>query len=928
MLFFVMSKGKALAEATRIWHFFKEQMARMKGSLRRGRFEEDLDEEVEAHLVLLREDFERRGLSPEEAWYAARKQFGGVTQMKNELRDRSRFRPVETVWQDSSYILRQFRKAPLFAVASILTLALGIGANTAMFTLIDQLILRLLPIEDPRQVVALAAQGQFYGDSMGTKPVSYTMYQTLRDRNQVFSQMMCRRPLPFTVTVRSESNVLSGELVSGNYFPLLGIKAAAGRVFDAGDDLRPNANPAAVLSYAYWKTRFGGSGQIVGRTILVNNYPLTIVGVSQPGFNGLEPGLPTQVFAPVMMTPSLFPHSDFSRMFDSRLRWVNVYGRLKPGLTPDRARAGLQPLFHQILEAEAQQPGFAHATPDDKKQFLRMWLDVIPGGQGNTILRQHYEKPLWVLTGVTGFVLLIACANLASLLAARAAVRQKEMAVRLAIGSSRARIIQQLMTESFLLALIGGSAGIGLAIVTVKGLLAFLPENSSGGYTISSSPDLRILCFAAGLSLLTSLIFGLIPAGQATRPNLSDTLKAKSASVTGGIAQLNFRKLLVAMQITLSLLLLIGASLFIRSLANLHSINPGFQTRNLVQFDMDLGSIGYDVKRAHALYNRLENRLAQLPGVEAAGIATNPVLADSDWESIVRVEGRENKPGEPTRAYVNRVSPGYFKTLGIHLLSGRTFRESDTPDSPKVVIVSESFAQHYFGRQSAIGHHMGRDYDPRTPMDMEIIGVVNDIDYQNLRQKESRQVYLCAPQGSEFVTTVYLDVKNNPRSALAGARRLVHEMEPKAPVMNMKTVERQLEESLVTERMIASLSTVFTILAVALAVLGLYGVMAYVVTQRAREIGIRVALGAMFGNVVWLVMREVVELVAAGIAVAIPLALALSRFIGSQLYGVEATDPLSIATAALLLTGIAMLAGFIPARRAASADPLDVLRYE
>jgi predicted permease len=342
---------------------------------------------------------------------------------------------------------------------------------------------------------------------------------------------------------------------------------------------------------------------------------------------------------------------------------------------------------------------------------------------------------------------------------------------------------------------------------------------------------------------------------------------------------------------------------------------------------MDLDSIGYDLPRGHVFYNQLEKRLGRLPGVESAGIANNPVLADSDWESVIKVEGRQNRPGEATRAYVNRVSRGYFKTLGIHLLSGRTFRESDTLDSPKVVVVSESFAKHYFGEQSAIGHRMGRSFDG-TPRDMEIVGVVNDIDYQDLRQKEWRQVYLCAPQGYNLGGTVYLNAKGDPRSALASARRVVHEMEPKAPVKNMKTVTHQLEESLVTERMIASLSTVFTILAVALAVLGLYGVMAYMVTQRAREIGIRVALGAMFGNVVWLVMREVVLLVAVGIAVAVPLALALARFIGSELYGIKPTDPISIAAAALLLAGIAMLAGFVPARRAASADPLDILRYE
>jgi predicted permease len=327
-------------------------------------------------------------------------------------------------------------------------------------------------------------------------------------------------------------------------------------------------------------------------------------------------------------------------------------------------------------------------------------------------------------------------------------------------------------------------------------------------------------------------------------------------------------------------------------------------------------------------YSELEARLAQLPGVDAAGIATNPVLADSDWESVIKVAGHESKPGEETHAYVNRVSPGYFRTLGIQLLSGRTFRESDTADSPKVVVVSESFARHYFGQQPAIGHWIGRDFDPRTPTDMEIVGVVNDIDYQDLREKAPRQVYLCAPQGSELDTTVYLSVKGNSRSVLASARGVVHEMEPKAPVMDMKTVEHQLEESLVTERMIASLSTGFTVLAVVLAVLGLYGVMAYMVTQRARELGVRVALGAQFGNVVWLVMREVVLLVALGTAVAIPLAVGLARLVQSELFNIKSNDAMSIVAAALLLGGIAMLADFVPARRAASADPLRVLRYE
>lgn len=375
----------------RFGRVLKEQLARIRGSLVRRRFDRELDEEMEAHLTSLTERFMRRGLTAAEACDAARKQFGGVTQVKNELRDRNRFGLLEALLQDSAYVSRQFRKSPLFAIASILTLALGIGANTAIFTLVDQLVLRLLPIKDPQRIVALVGQGEHYGGNMGHNVLSYTMYQTIRDRNGVFDRMMCRRQVQFTVTVRSESDVLSGELVSGNYFPLLGIKSAAGRVFNSTDDLRPNAHPLAVLSYACWKNRFAGSDRVIGSTILVNNYPLTIIGVSQPGFSGLEPGLPTQLFVPVMMTPKLFPHDDFGEMFDARLRWVNVYGRLKPGITPASAKAGLQPLFHRILESDVLRPAFARATPYAKEQFLRMWLDVIPGGQGNTTLRRQYQ---------------------------------------------------------------------------------------------------------------------------------------------------------------------------------------------------------------------------------------------------------------------------------------------------------------------------------------------------------------------------------------------------------------------------------------------------------------------------------------------------------------------------------------------------------
>ena len=853
--------------------------------------------------------------------------------MKNELRDRSRFRPLEALLQDNAYVIRQLRKSPVFAIAAVLTLAIGIGANTAIFSLVDQLILRLLPIQDPQRVVALVGMGKFYGDNQGDRPMSYPMYEDIRDHNQVFSQMMCRLQTGFTISISSESEGASGELVSGNYFPLLGIRPALGRLFTAKDTLHAGTNPYAVLSYEYWINHFGRDRHVIGRTIRVNNYPLTVIGVARPGFNGLEPGMAASIFVPMTMVPVIFADYDRGfRFFDWRLRWVNVYGRLKPGITIRQAKAGLQPLFHQIQEMEMRQPGFRAATVYDKEQYVKMWLDVIPGGQGNSILRQQYEKPLWVLMGVAGLVLLIACANIAGLMLARAAARQKEIAVRLAIGSSRVRIAQQLITESLVLAIAGAAAGIVVAVAIVKGLLAFLPSNTSWyamSYDLSGSPDLLMLGFSTILALITGLAFGLIPALQATRPDVAKTLKDQSGSVSGSGGQYSIRKALVAAQVALSLLLLTGASLFIRSLENLRSVNPGFQAQNILQFGVNLDSAGYDLNHSRAFFRTLEGRLRNLPGVESAGLADVPVLTGGGaWVApMIVIAGYRPKAGEDMTAHVNAVSPGYFKTLGIQLLAGRVFRDSDTATSHLVAVVNESFVRRFFGNEPAVGRFVGKGNDPSAPADTEIAGVVNDTDYENLRDAAPRQIFLCAAQHIPG-GIVYVRTKQDPRSAFSSIRKLVHELEPRAPIQGMKTLEQHVDESLVTERMIASLSSGFSLIATALAVIGLYGVMAYMVTQRAREMAIRIALGAMTGRVVWLVMREVVLLVAIGIAIALPFIFGLNRLVRSELYGIQPNDMSSIFFAMLILSSVAFLAGYIPARRAASHDPMQVLRYE
>jgi predicted permease len=831
---------------------------------------------------------------------------------------------VTKLLADVFYALRTFRKAPVFTVVAVLSLALGIGANTAIFTLIDQLILSLLPVRDPQQIVILAARGRHYGGNNGRNALSYLMYQDFRDRNQVFSAMMCRYGLNFAVGTDSQTEVVGGELVSGNYFPLLGTRPAAGRLFTASDDLRAGEHPYAVISYNWWKTRFAGDPRVVGQTIRVNNFPLTIVGVAQPGFDGMEPGLPASLFVPVTMAANVRP--GFGDMYDRRQRWVNVYGRLKPGMTIEGAQAGLQPLFHQILEYEVALPGFRNATPYDKEQFLRMSIGALPGSQGNTNLRRQYEKPLWVLMGVVGLVLMIACANLASLLTARATARQKEIAIRLAIGSSRGRMLRQLLTESVLLSGVGGAAGLGLAVLMVKGLLAFLPAKLTG-YGIASSPDWRMLAFTFGLALLTGVAFGLVPALQSTRPNIAPTLKDQAGNIMGGGAQVTFRKVLVAAQVTLSLLLLIGAGLFTRSLSNLHSLDPGFRTDHLVQFAVNPRSIGYDQARSVAFYKRLDDRLRRVPGVRNTAFAQMPLLTGNEWDNWLTIDSYPRK-GEPPDVHMNRITGTYFETLGIPVLQGRTFAPKDDYGAPKVAIVNSTFARKYFGDGIAVGHRFGMGSDPGTPTDIEIVGVVGDTRYEGLRDEIPPEAYLCSYQWSLFGNEVYVRTDRDPANALSAIRAAVREIEPAIPVTFLMTFENQLEDSLVTERMIATLSAVFGALATVLAIIGLYGVMAYMVTRRSREIGIRMALGARAGNVVWLVMREVLVLVGVGVAAGVPAALALSRLVQAQLYGVQPNDPASMSLSTLLLAAVALLAGYVPARRAAGYDPVRVLRYE
>ena len=830
------------------------------------------------------------------------------------------------LWQDLRYACRTLRKSPLFTTVAVFSLALGIGANTAIFTLINQLILRLLPVQHPEELVLLTSRGSHYGSNTGSNAISYPMYQDFRDKNQVFSSMFCRYGMTMSLSSEGHTELVSGELVSGNYFPVLGVGAAIGRVFTASDDLYQDSHPLAVLSYSFWKTRFAGDRGVIGRRVVLNGYPFTVVGVSREGFEGVEPGTAPQVRIPMMMKREVTGGPWYS-LNDRRGRFVQAFGRLKPGETLTAAKAGLQPLFHQILQMEVQDKAFAKATEYTKQQFLKMWMDVLPAANGRSFLRRQFANPLFALMAVVALVLLIACSNVANLLIARAAARQKEIAVRLALGASRGRLILQLLEESLLLSVAGGVAGLGLAILMVKTLISYLPAGVSE-LTLSSTPDLRVLGFTAGISVVTGLLFGLVPALQSTRPQLAGTLKDQAGSVVGGTS-VGLRKALVVLQVSLSLLLLIGAGLFIQSLRNLKGLNPGFRTDSLVTFSVDPSLNGYKPARSLQFYRQLQERLEALPGVTSAGLAVIPVLDGNEWDSSVSVEGYNTKQGEWIDPHMQFCTEGFLDTMGIPVLQGRGFTLRDDEAAPKVGIINEKFARRYFGNASPVGRHVGMGGNPGTKLDIEIVGVVRDTKYESMREEVPYELYRPYRQ-VDFVIgmTGYVRTHGDPANLFASIRQTVHEVDANVPVFGMRTLEQQMDKSLMTERLLATLSTIFGCLATLLAAVGLYGVMAYVVARRTREIGIRMALGASGGSVVWLVMREVLLLAGIGVAVGGPAAWAVTRLVETQLFGIQAADPRTMIAAAVGIAAVAAISGFLPARRATTIDPMLALRWD
>lgn len=826
---------------------------------------------------------------------------------------------------DLKLAVRGLFRNPLFSIVAVLSLSLGIGANTAIFTLIDQILLRKLPVKNPDELVMLYQTGPHSGSNMGVRMHSYPIYQEFQQQAEPLAEVAARRLADASVSVDNQTERVDIEMVSGNYFSMLGVGPAAGRVFNSQeDDQTYQGHPVVVLSYDYWTRRFANDPGAIGKKILVNNYPMTIVGVSAAGFAGIDPARSPQLRVPILMKPVIVPEWDWVKMSDERTRWVQVFARLKPGYTVATAQPQLQGLFMQIRQQEMTLPGAKDWTQYQRDQFMKGVLKVDKANIGYSPLRNDFSTALIVLMAMVGLVLLIACANVANLLIARAFMRQREIAVRLSLGATRGQLIRQLLTESLLLSAIGGVLGVGLSVVLTRGLIAFIPQEQP--LLVQPTPDLRILSFTIALTLVTGIVFGLLPAFRASSPDQWSTLKETVGGIAGSGGSLFLRKGLVAAQVALSFLLLFGAGLFVRSLQNLQTKDTGVQMSNLVTFRLSPALSGYDDARAVNFYRDLLTRIKSTAGVSGAGLAAVSILSGDEWDSTMSPAGYKAADGEDMQAFMNSVSPGYFGTMGIRFVEGRDFIDTDARKETNVAIVNRSFATHYFHDTPAVGQMIGFGSGPKSKPTIRIIGVVEDSLYEGPREGVHRQVFI--PNWGKGSVTYYVRGTEASAGMFSMIRNEVKRLDAGMPVYQMKTVQGQLDETLLTDRLIAALSAGFGLLATLLATIGLYGVMAFIVARRRKELGLRLALGAEPAGVLWIVMREVLVLLGIGLALGVPAAIGLGRYVSSQLYGITPNDPWIAVATVILLSIVSVAAGLIPAGKASRIDPILALRYE
>jgi len=880
--------------------------------------ENELEAELRFDIVQRIDTNMRAGMTREEAELNARREFGSIALAKEECRDERGTQVFEQTWQDIRFGLRMLRKSPGFTATAILTLALGIGANTAIFSMMDTVILQSLPIRNPNELVVISSVTPRTGQS---DSFSYPMYQDIRDKNDAFDGVIAVGGVQMNVSYAGESEHVRGRLVSGNYFEVLGVHAWIGRLFTQDDDRIPGANPIAVLSYGFWERRFGKDPSLIGKTILLNEHAMTVTGIAAPGFYGTELSDAPDVYVPLMMT-LVFNPLPANRMQSHTHQWLTLMARRKSGVSMAQAQASMEVLYQQLRQTEAKQL-MVGESDFARKQFFARVIQVSPGNQGFGRLQQTMSQPLAMLFTVTGIVLLILCANLANLLLARASARGQETAVRLALGAGRFRLLRQWLTESLLISILGGAAGILVGMWVKAALVGFIPTSFRNN--LSTPFGWRVFAFTFLISVIVGAIVGLAPAIRASKSSTALTLRGESRTSVSGGKIFSLRGALIVLQVALSLPLLIGAGLFLRSLVNLRSIDTGFDKDHVLLATLNPALSGYTPEATRNFYSQLLAQIRVVPGVQAATVSTeSPISGSWDSNGIV-VEGYVPRPDENMSVNTADIAPQFFQALGIPFVAGRDFSEKDAGNSPKVAIINESMAHYFFGNSNPIGKKIGLDKIP----DAEIVGVVRDAKYAQLREKQLRHFYIpMLQQPRLYDMTLQVRAAGDPAALTEMVRARVKSLDSHLPLYDVKTLAAQIDDSLIPERLITWLSTIFGLLATLLAAVGLYGVVAFSVTRRTREIGVRIALGALPGDVLWLFLKQMAVLVGAGVVIGAGAALAATRLLGTMLYDVKPADPLAFIAAAAVLIATATLAAYLPARRATRVDPMTALRYE
>ena len=894
---------------------------------RRSEQDDDLEKELRAHLDLEAEELHDSGLAPTDARYAAQRALGNRTIIKEDVRALSPWTWLETFLQDVRYGLRQLRKTPGFTIVATLTLALGIGANTAIFTLVHAILLKSLPVSHPEQLYNLGDDQDccsLSGSQDSFTLFSYPLYKEVRDHTPEFSEIATFRSHLVTMSVRRAGNnsvaqPFRTQFVSGNYFSLFGVGAFFGRSLAPPDD-QPGAAPTAVISYRAWQTHFAADPSLVGSTVIVDRQPVTIVGIAGPSFFGdTLRSDPAELWFPLATEP-LLVHIG-SHLNDADDYWLYAIGRLRPGASPAQAQEHLK---SEIKHWIAERPRMSGYLQDELDKLI---FTLTPGGGGAMNLQVSYADGLWFLLVVSAFVLLIACANIANLLLARGAANRLQIAVRVALGASRARLIRQVVTEGLLLALLGGAVGVFLAFSGVRAIL-LVAFRGVEYIPIDPGPSFPVLAFTLGLSLLTGVVFSMAPAWTSSNARPLESLRgARSVTQVSTLPQ----KALLVLQATLSLVLLVGAGLATQTLRHLEDQQFGFQTRGRLMIQVDSDLARYAPERLPSLYAELLYRMRQIPGVLNASLSLNSPMEGGNWGEPVYIEGHPVPAGPQTSSSLTSVSAHYFETIGARLVRGRFIDERDTPSSRHVAVINQAFARKYFPNEDPLAQHFGI-IDVSHAADYEIVGIVEDVKWYDSRSPMSAMAFLPIVQAREDNANIFHDIQLLIAAPSPALQPLIHQalaqVDPNMTVIRAITFDEQVERNFNGERLIARLTTLYGLLALILACVGLYGVAAYTVARRTSEIGVRMALGAPRSNIIAMMLRVAMSPIALGLLIGLPLALAGGRAIGSQLYGVKSYDPFVLGTAVLVLTASSILAAVIPARRAASIDPIQALRIE